>query len=138
MRVFAFERRWAAVVSRALIPAGSLPAPSDERDLGAAFAQQLALAPWWSAIVMRLSVWLAYLAPVLFRGRTMASLPPDAQEAELERLMRSKAYAVRELMTLLKLQACISAIGDVRVLTAMGAYKLDQPAPVALRTEGAK
>jgi len=138
MRVFAFEKRWAAVVSRALIPVGSLPAPSDGRDLGAAFAAQLALSPWWSAIVMRLSVWLAYLSPLLFRGRTMAALPPDAQEAELERLMRSKTYAIRELMTLLKLAACISAIGDVRVLTAMGAYKLDQPAPVALRTEGGR
>lgn len=137
MRVFRFERRWASVVSRALIPTGTLPSPADERDLGDAFARQLALAPWWSAIVMRLAVWMAYLAP-LWRLRTLASLTPEAQEAQLEKLMASKHYAIRELMTLLKLQACIGALGDERVLRALGAYKLDQQPVVALKAEGSR
>lgn len=123
MRIFAFERRWARVVGRALIPAGSLPAPSDERDLGDAFASQLALAPWWSAIVMRLSVWMVWLAP-LTRLKTFEGLSGDEREALLERLMASRLYAVRELMTLLKLSTCISAIGDLRVLTSLEAYRL--------------
>ncbi len=128
MRIFAFERRWARVVGRALIPSGALPPPSDERDLGDAFAAQLALAPWWSAIVMRLSVWMVWLAP-LPRLRTFGGLAEDEREALLERLMASRLYAVRELMTLLKLATCIGAIGDLRVLTAMEAYRLTTIAP---------
>jgi hypothetical protein len=123
MRIFAFERRWARVVGRSLIPPGSLPAPADERDLGEAFAAQLRLAPWWSALVMRLSVWMVWFAP-LTRLKTFEGLSGPDREALLERLMAARAYEIRELMTLLKLAMCIGALGDLRVLTALEAYRL--------------
>ena len=83
----------AGVIARSLLPAGSLGGRVDGIDAGARVASQLACSPWWSALSVRGSLWLVWLAPLLaWRPRTFAALGEQGRLALLERLSASSSY----------------------------------------------
>src|SRR4051812_48368100 len=116
MRLFAFERRWFAVVFDTILPSGV----SDRLPLGARdvpldrFVDDLfASAPTRMLAGFRLALWVAWLAPlfVLRRARLFGGLSRGERLAVLERLRRSDVYAIRELPNLLKTAACLGWAG---------------------------
>jgi hypothetical protein len=128
--LFLFERRWAAVVARALVPAGALGGALDQIDLGKRYADECAVSPWHAAIVFRASLWLTWLAPVwmLARPRTFGGLDADAQVALLEKLLKHRRYLVRMASMMLKIAICSLLLGDESTLAQLGAYRLPPPA----------
>ncbi len=123
MRLRAFERRWAAEVSRAFVAPGALGGAVDDVDAGALFAEDCAASPWVSAAPIRLALWLVWFWPLL-RGRTFGGLSPEGREDVLERMLHSRVALVRMLVTFLKLICVSLVLGDRRALAAIGAYGL--------------
>lgn len=133
MNLFAFEQRHATIIGRATFPKGVLGGVADDRDLGADIARQLKTTPWWGAIVARLGLlWIWYSPLFLYFPRTFGGLKPEEQYALLNRLAGSHLYWLREMVMLVKMQICFAAVGDQRVLRALGAYDL-AGGPVALK-----
>lgn len=126
MTLFAFERRWAAAIGRALVPAGALGGALDGIDLGARYAEECAISPWYAALAFRASLWLTWLGPVWLLGR--ARLFGGADEATrvvvLERLLGHRVYFVRMAALFLKLAMCTLLLGDTATLAQLGAYRL--------------
>lgn len=122
MRIFPFERRWAAVVSRSFVPAGALGGVVDDVDPGALFADDCAAAPWVSVAPIRLALWLVWLWPLVRRGRTFGHLTNEQRETLLESLLGSQVALVRMLVMFLKLICVSLVLGDRRALAAIGAY----------------
>jgi hypothetical protein len=137
MKLLRLEQHRVGIIARALMPVGVLGGLTDNRDLGAEIGRQVALTPWYSAIVVRFAVWLVWFAPLwrMARLRTFGSLPLDVQYECLDKLARSNQYWVRESLMLMKLTTCMVAVGDTKVLTYLGAYNL-AGGPVTLRKSG--
>lgn len=132
MKLFRFEQRHAEVIARVMYPKGALGGGADDRALGAEITGQIAAVPWFAAIVARLGMLLIWYWPLLtLRFRTFGGLPLEEQYVVLDRLARSHSYAIREMVMLVKMNACFAGIGDPRVLTYLGAYDL-AGGPVAL------
>ena len=132
MTLAACERRWAATIARALVPAGALGGTLAGIDFGQRYADECARSPWYAALLFRASLWLTWLAPCwLFeRPRTFGGLDAAAQVALLERLLKHDRYLVRMAGMFLKLAICTLLLGDEATLAGLGAYRL--PPPVAL------
>ena len=132
MKLRRFEIRWAAIIGRALLPAGLLGGVADDVDLGDAFRCECLEPPWYAALLLRASLWLTWFAPpfALRRLRSFGGLDPGARELVLEKLLDSRIYVVRATATFLKLAACMLLMGQQRVLKQIGAYEYgrkDQP-----------
>src|SRR4051794_26866353 len=99
---------------RAIVPASVLDGVVADIDLGQKFRDECAQPPWYSALLLRFSVWLAWVAPILMmRGwRTFGGLTPEERVAVLERLLKSERHNLRLAFTFLKLNACMMALGD--------------------------
>jgi hypothetical protein len=125
-----FERRWASAIGRALVPAGALGGRLDGIDVGARFADECALSPWYVAIMFRASLWLTWLAPLwmLGRMRTFGGVDGETRVAILERLLKHDRYTVRMAALFLKLTILGLLLGDTPTLAQIGAYKLRQSA----------
>jgi len=134
MKLFRFEQHQAGIVGRAMMPKGAFGGLADDRDLGSEIARQLTLLPWWSAIGIRGALWIIWFAPMwrLHRLATFGSLSTEAQYDCLEKISHSEIYSIREAVKLFKLSTTLSAIGDTKVLTHIGAYDL-VAAPSALK-----
>lgn len=129
MRLSDFERRWVDVIARALVPPAEAAAAGlalDGIDAGARFDEECARWPWYAALALRFSLWLAWLSPVWMRGRprSFGAVDEAAQVALLERLFAHRLYVVKMAALLLKLTLCGALLGDVRVLGQLGAYDL--------------
>ena len=48
MILLGFERRWAGVIARTILPLGSFGGVADGRDVAAGIAEQTAGAPWFA------------------------------------------------------------------------------------------
>lgn len=126
MRITPFERRWADAVARALIPRGTLGV-ADDADVGALFAADCEEAPWHSGALLRLGLWMVWLAPLLrWRPRTFGRLSTSEREAVLEALLKSRNYVVRNAVLFVKLMVCTFVFGDARVFERLGAYRPPQ------------
>lgn len=126
MNLWRLEQHHASVIGRALIPAGLFGGLRDHVDLGAALAAHVRTMPWWTAIIMRLALWIIWLAPP-FLGlglRSFGALAPDQRVHALETLLVSPVFEVRQLCDLLKLMYCMSYFGDEAMLRHLGAYRL--------------
>lgn len=125
MRLRQFEIRWAGTIGRVVLPLGLLRGVVDDVDLGDEVRRECAESPWYAALVLRVSLWLTWLAPlwVLRRPRTLGGLDPNLRQVVVERLLASPRYAVRAMMTLLKLTMCVRLLGDERVFAGIGAYE---------------
>jgi hypothetical protein len=137
MKLSRFEESQAAIISRATIPMGALDGLTDRMDFGSEIGRQVAMIPWWSAILVRLALWVVWFAPIwrMGRFRLFGSLP-EAQQAQcLELLSHSRVYWIRQVVTLMKMTICMVAFGDPKVLGWLGAYDL-AGGPVALRRSG--
>jgi len=124
--LFPFEERWAGTIGRALVPKGALGGSLDSIDIGARYAEECAISPWYAALAFRASLWLTWLAPgwMLGRLRTFGGVDGETRVAVLERLLKHRAYFVRMAAMFLKLAICTLLLGDVPTLTRFGAYKL--------------
>ena len=126
MKLAAHERRWVAVIARALIPPGALGGNLDAIDVGGRYEEECAHSPFSAALLMRAALYLAWLAPVFVYGRlrTFGSLDAIGQASLLDRLLKSNRYAVRMAAMFLKLTICTLVLGDERTLRHIGAYRL--------------
>ena len=137
MKLRAFETRWAAIIGRALLPAGLLGGVVDDVDLGEALRRECREPPWYAALLLRASLWLTWFSPpfVLRRPRTFGGLDPAAREAALEKLLDSRVYVVRATATFLKLASCMLLMGHQRVMRRIGAYEYGrsaaEPTPIS-------
>jgi hypothetical protein len=106
----------------------------DAIDLGEAFRRECAGPPWYAALVLRLSLWMAWLSPIWLGRRsaggvhrrrlaTFGALDRDAREAMLEAMLSSPRYVVRATAFYFKLTACLALLGDERVFRRIGAYE---------------
>lgn len=141
MKLARFEQRWARTIGDAIVgdPREALGGVRAEIDLGAALGEEVQLATPATAAVLRLALWLAWLAPLWRRGRldSFGALSAPEREALLDDLMDSRSYAVRELLMLLKLFVCLRLLGEPRALGHIGAYDLGA-GPVRLRPPAAQ
>ncbi len=130
MALAEFEQQWARELGRAMVPPGVLGGVVDDVDLGARFAEEYALSPWYAGMLMRLSLWLTWFAPIWrrFRPRTFRGLDAAAQVALLEDLLVHPNYNIRLVAMFLKLSVCTQLLGDERALAKLGAYRLDEKA----------
>ncbi|HEX6838786.1 MAG TPA: hypothetical protein VF334_19545 [Polyangia bacterium] len=130
MTLFPFERRWAAAIGRALVPAGALGGSLDQIDIGARYAEECAISPWYVALIFRASLWLTWLAPLWLLGRahTFAGVDDETRVVVLERLLKHPRYTVRMAGLFLKLTLCGLLLGDEPTLARIGAYKLRKSA----------
>ena len=121
-----FERRWAETIGRALLPAGTLDGATDAIDIGARYAEECAISPWYAALAFRASLWLTWLTPLwmLGRPRTFGGVDGETQVALLERLLKHRVYIVRMAALFFKLAVCTLLLGDEPTLAQLGAYKL--------------
>lgn len=127
MRLTGFEKRWADAVGRCLFPKGVLGGTADELSLGQELDAFRSLSPWWTAIVIRLALWIVWFSPPFYGPRfgTFGGLSEDEREQCLERVLVARSYSVRELGMLLKMGFCHAGIGSERTLRYLGAYRLD-------------
>ena len=133
MTLWPFERRWAATIARALVPAGALAGSGvdlEAIDVGARYAEECAISPWYAALAFRASLWLTWLAPLWLLGRlhTFAGVDGETRVVVLERLLKHKRYFVRMAGLFLKLAICGLLLGDEPTLAGIGAYKLRKSA----------
>src|SRR5258706_8603466 len=130
MKLRRFEVRWAETIGRALLPRGILDGVVDGVELGEQFRLECLQPPWYSSLLVRMSLWLTWFAPLwmLRRLRTFGGLDTDAREAVLARLLASKRYYVRLAAMFIKLTACTLLLSGERALARIGAYRLQPPA----------
>jgi hypothetical protein len=121
-----FEARWAATIGQALVPKGALGGALDKIDLGARYAEECAVSPWYAALAFRASLWLTWLAPLWMLGRlrTFGGVDGETRVAVLERLLKHRIYFVRMAGLFFKLAICTLLLGDEPTLAGLGAYKL--------------
>lgn len=129
-----FERRWVAIVARALVPPGALAAAGitlGDVDMGARYAEECRVSPWHVALLLRASLWLTWLSPLWLSGRprTFGGVDDAARVALLERLLDDARYPVRMAGMFLKLTLCTLLLGDAATLAQLGAYDLAPPQP---------
>ena len=126
MTLFPFEERWAGAIGHALVPPGALGGRLDGIDIGARYAHECAISPWYAALAFRASLWLTWLAPLwmLGRPRTFGGVDGETRVAVLERLLKHRVYFVRMAALFLKLALCGLLLGDEPTLAQLGAYKL--------------
>jgi hypothetical protein len=122
--VSGFEERWARVIGRALLPAGILDGVVDDSDLGALWHDEYRRSRWDGALLLRVSLWLAWLAPLwmLKRLRTFGGVDDKLRVEILEALLKSRFYLVRMAALFLKLTGTSLLLGDERALKQLQAY----------------
>jgi hypothetical protein len=129
MDLWPFEQRWAREIGRALLPLGMLGGSVDDVDIGERWADECRRSRWDAALLLHVSLWLAWLAP-LWMGRalrTFGGLDKNARVEVLEALLKSPRYLIRMAALFLKLTACSLVLGDERALKQLGAYDYDRP-----------
>jgi hypothetical protein len=128
VRLLPFEADWVRAIARALMPPGTLGGVLDGIDTGARFDREMARSPWYAALGMRVSLWLTWLAPVWMLGhaQTFGAVDDTLKVEILEKLLKHPRYELRMAAMFLKLTLCTLALGDERVLRALGAYDLER------------
>lgn len=105
MKLFAFERSWAAAVLDSVFPEStSLPHGIARMDPGRFVADAIASSPLEQSLGLRLTIWMVALAPLwlLRRPATITTLAPHERQRVFERLLTSPVYAIRQLALALK------------------------------------
>lgn len=128
MKLTGFEKRWARGVGRSLFPTGVLDGKTDDLDLGQELDDFRDISAWWTALVIRLALWIVWLSPPFYARRfsTFGGLSEVEREECLERILVARSYTVRELSMLLKMGFCNTALGTTQALTHLGAYRLSE------------
>lgn len=126
MKLTGFEKRWAEAVGRTLFPLGVLAGKTDGASLGEELDEFRSISAWWTALVIRLALWIVWFSPPVYAKRlsTFGGLSEEDREECLERVLVARSYTVRELAMLLKMGFCNTALGTTAALTHLGAYRL--------------
>lgn len=108
----AMERRWRDALLAAMIPDGPRLggfASIDTSDFWLLYSQT---APPLVRFGLRASVWILTWMAMIRVGRPFHRLPPDEQDRFLRRTARSRLYLTRQLVTTVKLIACLAWFRD--------------------------
>lgn len=130
MKLFAFERAWAAAAFDAVLPeprsdvcssAPRLPHGLTRLDPARRFDDMLAASPIEQAVGLRLTLWLVALAPlwILLRPRTIVRIGAAERQLVLERLLASRTYAVRQLALAFKALAAMLYVRSPAIRAVM-------------------
>lgn len=119
-----FEKRWARQLLSAFAPSGGpgLSPLKDEVDYLRALTRMRREATPVAALGLRLAIWIAALAPLWLWGKltTISKLAIEHRTELLRELLAHRAFAVRELVTLLKLSAAMALLGTPSVRARSG------------------
>ena len=137
MEMYGFERRWARVIGRVLLPPGLLGGVVDDVDLGERWADECRRSRWDGALLLRFSLFLAWMAPLwMFHSfHFFGGCSPETQLEVLEKLLKSKRYLIRMAGMFLKLSATTLLLGDERALKQIGAYEWGRSDVIPLRAQ---
>ena len=128
MALRGFEKRWAETIGRTIAPRGVLGGVTDEVDLGGLFSEEHRDSPWQAAFLLRLSLWITWLAPPFVMGRfhTFGGLAEADRERLLDKLLDSPRYYVRLAALFLKLETTTLLLGNQRTFEQLGAYGMGE------------
>lgn len=134
MTLFAFERRWLALIFATILPASDdprFPQGADELGVERYIESLLRIAPGDFATALRVCTWLLMLSPLFVLGRiaTLAGLAPAERAKLFERLSESNVYLIRELPMLFKTAACLGLCGLPEVQRRIGIHPVDRTPP---------
>jgi hypothetical protein len=134
MKLFAFERRWLALVFATILPASDdarFPEGADELGAARYIDSLLRTAPSDFCIGLRVFTWLLMFMPPFVLGRlcTFAMLAATERTELLERLTQSNTYLIRELPMLFKTAACLGLCGLPHVQRRIGIHPVDATPP---------
>jgi hypothetical protein len=104
-QLLSVERRWAHAAFETIFPGKDGAFVSIEQmDLDGYLREVCARVPLKAVLGLRLGIWIVALAPLFVLGRfaTIVSLAQDDREALVTRLLASQAYAIRQLVFILK------------------------------------
>jgi hypothetical protein len=122
--MMAFEKRWARQLLSAFAPSGGpgLSPRRDEVDYLRVLTRMRREATPIAAFGLRLAIWIAALAPLWLWGKltTISKLAIEHRTELLRELLSHRAFAVRELVTLLKLSAAMALLGTPSVRARSG------------------
>ena len=139
MKLSRLEMGWAAASMGAIFPGSADAGLADIQamDLRGYLVQLMRVVPFQAALGVRVAVWVVALAPlfVLGRLRTIAGLTPPDREKVVATLVRSRAYALRSLVLILKTMGALFYAGDDAVRARMLTPSRPRPGLVALRTK---
>jgi hypothetical protein len=123
MKLARFEYRWADAAMGAIFPGSTETGLSDIRgmDVPGFLRDVLRYVPFQTALGLRLAVWLVALAPLFVLGRlaTIASLGLADRERVVEVLVKSRVYAIRSFVLILKTIGALLYAGDDGVQARM-------------------
>jgi hypothetical protein len=133
MKMFRCEREWADLLGRTVAPLGLLGGVVDHVPIGTLYDEECQASPWYAALVMRLSLWLTWFAPLWLCRRlcTMRSLSQNEREEILERLLHSPVYGLRMAVLFLKLSVFSVLLGNQETFRYLDAYRLAEPEELA-------
>jgi hypothetical protein len=107
------EVRWRDALLQAAVPPGAVHPGLGAVELDAFWREYQQAAPLVLRLGFRASVWALTLAPVAMgEGRPLHHLPPERQDAALERLSASENALVRQLVLATKLVAAFAYFTD--------------------------
>ena len=123
--MFRFERRWALQIFDTILPSGADPRlPMGARDfpLDRFLVDLQQHASRRFLLGLRIAIWLVVWAPILFirRLRRFPGLATDDRLKVLQKMAGSRVYFVRELVTLLKMVACLAFCGMPVIQSQVG------------------
>jgi len=122
--MMAFEKRWARQLLSAFAPSDGpgLAPMHGEVDYLRALSRMRREATPVAALGLRLAIWIAALAPLWLWGKltTISRLATERRTELLRQLLTHRAFAVRELVTLLKLSAAMALLGTPSVRARSG------------------
>lgn len=126
------EARRAEAIFAALFPAEAGLPGAAALPMGAFYADLLRASPPAVALGYRALVLALWLLPPLFLGtpRTFGGLSEAEREEYLGRWAKSRLYAVRQMVTLLKMLAGVGYLGFPETQRALGADYPDAVPPV--------
>lgn len=117
------ERRWQVALFAAIIPGaegGRLPG-LNAIALDTFWPRFQQAAPLLVRFGFRFSIIALSLLPLLTHGRAFPRLNRDQQDAYLHSLITSRWYALRQLVTVVKLIACFAYFNDSEVQATLRA-----------------
>lgn len=123
--MFRFERRWALHVFDTILPSGAdprLPMGASDFPLDRLLLDLSERAPRRFMLGLRIALCLVVWSPVLVirRLRRFQGLASKDRLLVIQRLAGSRVYLVRELMTLLKMIACLGFCGMPVIQSQIG------------------
>lgn len=123
--MFGFERRWALAVLEGYAPPGTskgLAPRAGEVEYMRALDRMMSASQRLAAFGLRVGIWIAIFSPLFLLGRLrlLSSFAIEDRAPLLDRLLRHRAFLIRELALLLKLGASFALMASPTVRARTG------------------